>query len=222
MNKFKQAMIKTGKFLRKNVYYVVIVVAVAAICAMVGVTVSKTKQAKNSAPVVNDTKIETPADKPDDKPNPNPVEKPTPEKPAPVVFVTPVKDGAVGASFSETELVFSKTLEQWSTHRAIDFQAEEGASVFAVWDGVVSEIVDDPLYGYCVSISHGDGLVTKYCGLSDKVNVSVSQVVKKGAKIGEIGNNMVIESADGAHLHFETYKDGQLINPEDYFIQSEK
>lgn len=105
---------------------------------------------------------------------------------------------------------------------AIDFMAEEGASVFAVWDGTVSEIVNDPLYGYCVSISHGDGLVTKYCGLSDKVNVSVSQTVKKGAKIGEIGNNMIVESADGTHLHFETYKDGKLINPEDYFVQSEK
>ena len=209
MNKFKSALIKTGKFLKKNVYYVVIVVAVAAICAIVGVTVSKTKQAKNSTPVVNDTNIESPQDKPADKPDP-------------VVFIVPVKDSAVGASFSETELVFSKTLEQWSTHRAIDFMAEEGASVFAVWDGTVSEIVNDPLYGYCVSISHGDGLVTKYCGLSDKVNVSVSQTVKKGAKIGEIGNNMIVESADGTHLHFETYKDGKLINPEDYFVQSEK
>ncbi len=209
MNKFKSALIKTGKFLRKNVYYVVIVVAVAAICAIVGVTVSKTKQAKNSTPVVNDTNIESPQDKPAVKPDP-------------VVFIVPVKDSAVGASFSETELVFSKTLEQWSTHRAIDFMAEEGASVFAVWDGTVSEIVNDPLYGYCVSISHGDGLVTKYCGLSDKVNVSVSQTVKKGAKIGEIGNNMIVESADGTHLHFETYKDGKLINPEDYFVQSEK
>lgn len=214
MNKFKSALIKTGKFLRKNVYYVVIVVAVAAICAIVGVTVSKTKQAKNSTPVVNDTNIESPQDKP--------VDKPDPVKPDPVVFIVPVKDSAVGASFSETELVFSKTLEQWSTHRAIDFMAEEGASVFAVWDGTVSEIVNDPLYGYCVSISHGDGLVTKYCGLSDKVNVSVSQTVKKGAKIGEIGNNMIVESADGTHLHFETYKDGKLINPEDYFVQSEK
>lgn len=219
MNKFKSALIKTGKFLRKNVYYVIIVVAVAAICAIVGVTVSKTKQAKNSTPVVNDTNIENPADNPDPV---GPTDNPTPDKPETIVFIVPVKDGAVGASFSETELVFSKTLEQWSTHRAIDFMAEEGASVFAVWDGTVSEIVNDPLYGYCVSISHGDGLVTKYCGLSDKVNVSVSQTVKKGAKIGEIGNNMVIESADGTHLHFETYKDGKLINPEDYFVQSEK
>lgn len=221
MNKFKSALIKTGKFLRKNVYYVLVIVAVAAICAMVGVTVSKTKQAKNVT-VVNDTGIETPADNPQDKPDVNPADKPTPEKPAPVIFIIPVKDGAIGASFSETELVFSKTLEQWSTHRAIDFQAEEGSGVFCVWDGVVSEIVNDPLYGYCVSISHGDGLVTKYCGLSDNVAVSVSQTVKKGAKIGEIGGTSVIESADGAHLHFETYKDGKLINPEDYFVQSEK
>ena len=139
-----------------------------------------------------------------------------------IVFVTPVTGGTVAASFSETELVFSKTLEQWSTHRAVDFVAEEGSDVLAVWDGVVTAIDNDPLYGYCVSISLGDGLVSRYCGLSENVSVSVSQTVKKGAKIGEIGNTMIIENADGAHLHFETYKNGKLINPAEYFVADEK
>ena len=94
--------------------------------------------------------------------------------------------------------------------------------MLAVWDGVVTAIDNDPLYGYCVSISHGDGLVSRYCGLSENVSVSVSQTVKKGAKIGEIGNTMIIENADGAHLHFETYKNGKLINPAEYFVADEK
>lgn len=220
MNKFKSGLIKVGKFLKKNVYYVLIIVAVAAICTMVGVTVSKNKSnVNNDVPAVV-----TPENPSDD--NKEPVNPDNPEDKKPVVeqivFVTPVTGGTVAASFSETELVFSKTLEQWSTHRAVDFVAEEGSDVLAVWDGVVTAIDNDPLYGYCVSISHGDGLVSRYCGLSENVSVSVSQTVKKGAKIGEIGNTMIIENADGAHLHFETYKNGKLINPAEYFVADEK
>ncbi len=220
MNKFKSGLIKVGKFLKKNVYYVLIIVAVAAICTMVGVTVSRNKSNVN-----NDVSaVVTPENPSDD--NKEPVKPDNPEDKKPVVeqivFVTPVTGGTVAASFSETELVFSKTLEQWSTHRAVDFVAEEGSDVLAVWDGVVTAIDNDPLYGYCVSISHGDGLVSRYCGLSENVSVSVSQTVKKGAKIGEIGNTMIIENADGAHLHFETYKNGKLINPAEYFVADEK
>ena len=223
MNKFKSGLIKVGKFLKKNVYYVLIIVAVAAICTMVGVTVSKNKSnVNNDVPAV--VTPENPSD--DNKEPVNPVNPDNPEDKKPVVeqivFVTPVTGGTVAASFSETELVFSKTLEQWSTHRAVDFVAEEGSDVLAVWDGVVTAIDNDPLYGYCVSISHGDGLVSRYCGLSENVSVSVSQTVKKGAKIGEIGNTMIIENADGAHLHFETYKNGKLINPAEYFVADEK
>ena len=156
MNKFKSGLIKVGKFLKKNVYYVLIIVAVAAICTMVGVTVSRNKSnVNNDVPAVV-----TPENPSDD--NKEPVKPDNPEDKKPVVeqivFVTPVTGGTVAASFSETELVFSKTLEQWSTHRAVDFVAEEGSDVLAVWDGVVTAIDNDPLYGYCVSISHGDGL----------------------------------------------------------------
>lgn len=220
MNKFKSGLIKVGKFLKKNVYYVLIIVAVAAICTMVGVTVSKNKSnVNNDVPAVVTPENPSDDNKEPVKPDNHEDKKPVVEQ---IVFVTPVTGGTVAASFSETELVFSKTLEQWSTHRAVDFVAEEGSDVLAVWDGVVTAIDNDPLYGYCVSISHGDGLVSRYCGLSENVSVSVSQTVKKGAKIGEIGNTMIIENADGAHLHFETYKNGKLINPAEYFVADEK
>ena len=220
MNKFKSGLIKVGKFLKKNVYYVLIIVAVAAICTMVGVTVSRNKSnVNNDVPAVVTPENPSDDNKEPVKPDNHEDKKPVVEQ---IVFVTPVTGGTVAASFSETELVFSKTLEQWSTHRAVDFVAEEGSDVLAVWDGVVTAIDNDPLYGYCVSISHGDGLVSRYCGLSENVSVSVSQTVKKGAKIGEIGNTMIIENADGAHLHFETYKNGKLINPAEYFVADEK
>lgn len=214
MNKFKSGLSKTAKFLRKNIYYVLIIVAVAAIGTMVAVALTRNKT--NDAPTINKP-VEEPV-VPDKPQNPD---KPV-DKPEAVIFISPVDNGAVVASFNDTELVFSKTLNQWSTHLAIDYAAAEGTAVMAVYDGTVTNIVNDELRGYTVTISHKDGLVTKYCSLNENITVSVGQKVTQGAKIGEVGNTMILESAEGPHLHFETLKNNKLIDPAEYFINEEK
>lgn len=216
MNKFKNGLAKTAKFLRKNIYYVLIVVAVAAIGTMVAVALTR-KNAGYDVPanVTPDDKIEEPIDE-------KPIDKPDDNKPVPVIFVSPVSSGAVSASYSDTELVFSNTLDQWSAHLGVDFAADEGTTVCAVYGGTVTAVDNDDLKGYCVTVSHGNGLVTKYCGMSDKISVTVGQKVSKGTAIGVVGNTMILESADGPHLHFETYKNNELINPTEYFITEEK
>lgn len=215
MNKFKSGLAKTAKFLRKNIYYVLIIVAVAAIGTMVAVALTRDKGGEVPVVKTPDKVVENPIDE-------KPVDKPDPTTPTPVIFINPVEGGAVSASFSDTELVFSNTLKQWSTHLAVDFAATEGSAVSAVLDGIVTAVNNDELYGYCVTISHADGLVTKYCGMTDKVAVAVGQTVKQGAKIGEVGNTMILESADGPHLHFITIKNNVAVNPAEYFITDEK
>lgn len=212
MNKFKDGLNKTAKFLRKNIYYVLIIVAVAAIATVLGVTLSRDK-VNTDVPVVVT---------PDEQDKPGGDDKPDDVKPAPVIFVTPVSGGAVSQSYSDTEFVFSKTLEQWSTHLAIDYAADEGTAVLAAYDGTVTAIDNDELYGYCITISHDDGLVTKYYGLTENIKVAVSQKVKSSMQIGEVGSTMLIECMDGPHLHFETLKNGVLINPQKYFITEDK
>lgn len=217
MNKFKNGLAKTAKFLRKNIYYVLIIVAVAAIGTMVAVVLTRDKTG-SEVPTVQtpDQGIEKPIDE-------KPAEKPDdPATPTPVIFISPVSSGAVSASYSDTELVFSNTLEQWSTHLAVDFAATEGTAVAAVYGGTVTAIDNDDLYGYCVTMAHKDGLVTKYCGLNQNVSVSVGQNIAQGTKLGEIGNTMLIESAEGPHLHFVTMLNGEIVNPAEYFITEEK
>ena len=41
--------------------------------------------------------------------------------------------------------------------------------------------------------------------------------LEKGETIGTIGESASFEIADTSHLHFEMYKDGELVNPTIYF-----
>lgn len=214
MTKFQSGLNKIAKFLRKNIYYVLIIVAVAAIGTMVTVTLTRDKAelenvAAGPAVVVGD---DNPAD---ETPNED-------DTPAPTIFINPIDGGAISASYVDDQLVFSKTLSQWSAHQAIDYAAVEGTAVVAVLDGMVSSVENDDLLGYTITINHSDGLATKYCSLNENVAVSVGQQVTQGQKIGEVGNTMLLESADGAHLHFETYLNNELVNPAQYFIAEEK
>ncbi len=70
-------------------------------------------------------------------------------------------------------------------------------------------------YGNYVQIQHSNGYTTLYAHL-DSVYVKVGQTVKKGQKIGVMGNT---GNSYGAHLHFEVRKTSaysSLIDPTPY------
>lgn len=221
MNKFKQGLNKVIKFLRKNIYYVLIIVCIAAIGTMITVTLARDKHRNSNLPT-----IVTPDDKPIVTPGGDdptvPVDDPNSNKPKPVVFVNPVANATISKNYSEVEAVYSKTLNQWSTHLGIDFVAEEGSAVVAVYDGYVAEIINDTMYGNVVTINHANGLSTKYYSLGDNVAVNVGQTITAGTKIGEISTSMLVESSDGAHLHFETLVNNSLVDPSSYFVTNNK
>jgi murein DD-endopeptidase MepM/ murein hydrolase activator NlpD len=99
-------------------------------------------------------------------------------------------------------------------HTGIDFMAKSGTPVVATADGeVVISGIKGNGYGIHVDINHGYGYVTKYAHLS-KVSVSVGQKVKRGDVIGYTGNTGL---SKGPHLHYEIEKNGQKINPIDFF-----
>jgi murein DD-endopeptidase MepM/ murein hydrolase activator NlpD len=99
------------------------------------------------------------------------------------------------------------------THNGIDIQASTGTTVRAAADGVVSYIghnMDKNTgYGNYVTLDHDNGYQTRYAHLS-KVSVQVKQRVRKGEKIGEVGET---GAATGPHLHFEVEKNGSFIDP---------
>ncbi|MCM1335054.1 MAG: M23 family metallopeptidase [Bacteroides sp.] len=122
-------------------------------------------------------------------------------------------EGEVINPYSAGELVKSETLDVWKTHDGADLAAEAGAAVASCMKGKVSEIKNDPLWGVCVLIDHGDGIVGHYYGLAETLNVKTGQEVAMGEIIAQVGNTADAECKLPSHLHFGITKNGEWIDP---------
>ena len=94
----------------------------------------------------------------------------------------------------------------------IDYANGEAFDVFAMYDGTVVDINDDELLGKTVKIKHNNELISVYQGI-DNIEIKVGDIVFTGSKIATSGKSK-INSGLGESLHFEIYKGGVYINPE--------
>jgi murein DD-endopeptidase MepM/ murein hydrolase activator NlpD len=99
-------------------------------------------------------------------------------------------------------------------HEGIDISTRVGTDVVATADGIVAETGYDITYGNNIIIDHGFGYVTRYGHLS-RINVKTGEMVKRGQKIGEVGNTGF---STGPHLHYEIKINGVPVNPEHYIL----
>ena len=130
-------------------------------------------------------------------------------------FSAPVS-GEISKDFALDTLIYSNTLEEWTTHSGIDIKADKTTIVTASEAGTVESIKNDPRYGLTITISHRDGFKTIYSNLLTSEFVTENETVEKGQTIGTVGESSSFEIADEPHLHFEMYKDGTLVNPTIY------
>lgn len=130
-------------------------------------------------------------------------------------FVKPA-DGEIVKDYSKDNLVYSSTLEEWSTHLGIDIAMQKTDVVKAVADGKVKSIKNDPRYGLTVVIEHQNGFESIYSSLLTAEFITVGEEIKQGSTIATVGNTATFEIADTTHLHFEMKKDGQNVDPNIY------
>ena len=132
-----------------------------------------------------------------------------------VSFIKPV-EGEVIKDYSKENLIYSNTLEEWTTHLGIDYASEKTSVVKAAADGTIKSIKNDPRYGLTIVIEHANGFESKYSSLLSSEFVSVGEKVSQGQTIGTVGNTAIFEIADETHLHFEITKDGEDVDPNIY------
>ena len=99
-------------------------------------------------------------------------------------------------------------------HGGLDIAAPEGTPVYAPANGTIIETGDFFFSGNCIFLDHGQGLQTFYAHLS-KIDVEPGQAVKKGEKIGEVGETGRVT---GAHLHWSVGLNQTWVNP-DLFLE---
>lgn len=213
-------------FFKRNAAYIILALCVLAIgLSITLVMVNRTATLRAQSLERENVQVVTPDTTPDAT---TPVQEPINENPVPdvpvvkvITFTMPVERATAVEDYTET-LAYNATLKRFEAHKAIDFFAEDGAPVYAVYDGVISDVKTTLLTGTTITIDHGNGLFTVYNSLTDGDKVFVGQSVKQGAEIGTVSTSNRQEAAEGAHLHFQTVENGETINPAKYLALEEK
>ena len=99
-----------------------------------------------------------------------------------------------------------------SFHNGVDLANVTGTPIYSAKAGTVTAAGYNGVYGYYVTINHGDGFSTLFGHLTNYI-VSNGQSVSGGQLIGYMGST---GWSTGPHLHFTIYYNGNTVNPMDY------
>ena len=100
-------------------------------------------------------------------------------------------------------------------HDGLDLVAPQGAPVYAVADGVVSQVIRSRKgLGNTVEIDHGNGYVSRYC-LMGEMSVAKGRRVNRDQQIGTVG---ISPTLPAPHLHFEIRRNGAVCDPVNFSV----
>lgn len=121
-----------------------------------------------------------------------------------------LSNSQVEASFADQRTYYhaGKEIDR-QTHQGFDLASTTHSTVECANDGVVLWAAYLGIYGNCVLVDHGLGLVSLYGHLSS-FDVQKGQSVKRGESLGRTGQTGL---AGGDHLHFSVILQGVQINP---------
>ena len=130
----------------------------------------------------------------------------------------------IGINKTQSESIFfikpaegfiSRKYDMEHGHLGIDIVAKEGSPVYASAGGFVIFADYTVDYGYTIIISHPDSYLTFYKHCSSLLKKEREEV-KQGELIALSGNSGTLSS--GPHLHFEIWKDGKTIDPQNLIV----
>ena len=106
-------------------------------------------------------------------------------------------------------------------HKGLDFTPGYGSPVYAIMDGVISQVDNSGEYGMHVIITHEYiperiyTTVYAHLQVSNVTNrLQLDNNIIKGDLIGYVGNSGL---STGPHLHFEVRENGRHLNPAAFF-----
>ncbi|MDL2257739.1 M23 family metallopeptidase [Eubacteriales bacterium OttesenSCG-928-K08] len=165
------------------------------------------------------TITQSPQSTPDEPPaaTPKQPEKAVSAAKAPNKAAAPV-EGKVIWGYAVDTLLYSKTLDQWTTHEGVDIAAKLGAAVKAVRGGTIQKVYEDNSLGITVTVLHDDGVLSLYANLAKDPPVKAGQLVNAGDTLGEVGESAVSECGLEPHLHFALYKKETPLDPYEHVL----
>ncbi|MDF0714788.1 M23 family metallopeptidase [Muricauda sp. 334s03] len=115
--------------------------------------------------------------------------------------------------FSPVNGTVSQGFDQKTKHYAVDLVAPKDTPVKSIADGTVLFAEWTTETGYVIIIEHQEGITSVYKH-NGSLSKSQGDLVKAGEVIASIGNTG--ELTTGPHLHFELWRKGKPVNPQNY------
>lgn len=217
-------------FIRKNFYYLLIgasLIIIATVIAIVLATNGAKPSQSGSISITEKPSQSTPSESTPNESTPEestPSDEPSSDKPVDnkIIFVMPVANSSIIKDYTSSTVVYNQTLGVYTGHMGIDFGAESGSEVYAVYAGRIESITTSYLKGTTITIDHGNGLKSIYNSIEALETLEEGQSVSAGQVIGSVSDNNRQEYKDGPHLHFEVTLDGEWVDPSDYLMITEK
>ncbi len=110
---------------------------------------------------------------------------------------------------------FTEKYNWTENHFGVDLVSTEGSFIHSIDDGIVVINNWTVETGFVIGVQHSDGFLSFYKHNSENLK-DVGDFVKRGEGIAIIGNSGELSS--GPHLHFELWKNGESINPENHIL----
>ncbi len=115
--------------------------------------------------------------------------------------------------FPPIEGVVTQVFDEKKRHYGTDIVAKANAKVAAVLDGVVVFTGWTVKTGYVIQVQHANNLLSIYKHNSILLKQH-GDYVRAGEVVAVVGNTG--EESSGPHLHFELWRAGNPLNPEDF------
>lgn len=128
-------------------------------------------------------------------------------------FIWPVDSTYITSRYGERS---APTAGASTNHKALDIGAKSGDPIYAAADGQVAVAKYNDGLGYYVSIEHDGETATRYSHMTNYI-VQPGEYVKQGQIIGYVGESGI---ATGSHLDYAVIKNGQQVDPMQYYDES--
>ncbi len=125
-------------------------------------------------------------------------------------------EGDVLLNYSMDATTYFPTLDQYRYNPAIVISGDVNDTVLLVAKGQIADITTNEVTGCTVTQDLGDGYTAIY-GQLKELNFEVGDMVNAGQVIGYVNEPTKYYSVEGSNLYFAMEKDGEPINPMEYF-----
>ena len=116
----------------------------------------------------------------------------------------------------ESALIYFENIYMQNT--GVMYSSDNKFDCIAILDGKVKNIKDDTIMGKIVEVEYNNNITIIYQSLTD-VSIEQGQSIKQGDLIGSSNKNEIVGNNKYC-IHIEVFKNGELINPEEFYNMS--